>query len=63
MRTMTALWETDPFDLAGDLTEERLHGDVLSFIVVAVDQQCWDVDLVKFGCDVPVLERTDDIKF
>jgi 3-deoxy-D-arabino-heptulosonate 7-phosphate (DAHP) synthase class II len=37
VRTMTALWETDPFDLAWNLTEERLHGDILSFIVVAVD--------------------------
>jgi hypothetical protein len=62
MRTMTAFGETNPFDLAWDFTEERLHGDILSFIVVAVNEQCWDVDLVKFGCDVPILERTDDIE-
>lgn len=37
MRTMTAFRETDPFDLAWDLAEEGLHGDVLSFIVIAVN--------------------------
>jgi hypothetical protein len=37
MGTMTTFWETDPFDLAWDFTEKGLHGDVLSFIVVAVD--------------------------
>jgi len=35
---MTAFRETNPLDLAWNLTEEGLHGDVLSFIVVAVDK-------------------------
>ena len=38
MRTMTAIREPDPFHLAWDLAEEGLHGDILSFVVVAVDQ-------------------------
>jgi len=37
VRTMTALWEPNPLDLAWNFTEEGLHSDVLSFIVIAVD--------------------------
>lgn len=59
---MTGFRESVPLDLF-NLLEERLDDLILCFIVAAVDQQGWDLDLVDVLTDIECLERATDKEF
>lgn len=56
LRRVAALSESHPLDFA-DFSEVRLHGLILRFVMLAVDQQSRHGDLVDLFGDVPCLQR------
>ena len=61
LRHMAGFGKRHPLDL-GYLSEERLNGAVLSFVIASIDQQRSGDDLMRVVVDVPIFQCTYNMK-
>lgn len=63
MRTMTTFPKANPLNVTLDFSEERLHDNVLSLVIFAIDQKGWDGNLMEVFLDSPGFESAYHTKF